>query len=73
MWQFDIFKRKNLIQGVSDTSFGPIKKGDSKNIQIFLSSLGYRVALGQIVWAEQVFGKKVYVCQKEDSGKIIKE
>jgi len=72
MWQFDIFKRENLIQGISDTSFGPIKKGNSKNIQAFFSFLGYKISLGQIVWAEQVFGNKVHVCQKEDSGKIIK-
>lgn len=71
--QFKIFKKRKLIQGISDVSFSSMrgKKGKKRAVK-FLKSLGYKVNLGNIIWAEQVFGSKVYVCKKNDGGKTIK-
>ncbi|MDI6592137.1 MAG: peptidoglycan editing factor PgeF [Patescibacteria group bacterium] len=69
--QFKIFKNKNLIQGVSNASFGSINEKRSVK---FLKSLGYKnISPKNLVWAEQVFSSRVHVCLPKDSGKIIKE
>jgi len=72
--QFRIFERENIIQGISDVSFGSMKgrKGDKRAIK-FLKSLGYNTNTKSLVWAEQVFGSKVHICRKKDSGKTIKK
>jgi len=68
--QFEIFRNKNLIQGISDSSFGSINQ---KRAVKFLKSLGYKnISSKKIVWAEQVFSSKVHVCKVQDSGKIIR-
>ena len=68
--QFKIFKNKNLIQGVSDTSFGSVNE---KRAIKFLKFLNYKnINSKHLVWAEQVFGSNVHICKKEDSGKTIK-
>lgn len=71
--QFKIFKKKNIIQGVSDVSFGSVRgrKGDKRAVK-FLKSIGYKTNAKNLVWAEQVFGSKVHICKADDSGKIIK-
>jgi L-threonylcarbamoyladenylate synthase len=82
--QFRIFKNHNLIQGVSDVSFGSMagKEGGKRAVK-FLKSLGYKKIKNPIrktkfsdeasfVWSEQVFGAKVHTCKIEDSGKTIK-
>jgi len=71
--QFRIFKSKNVIQGVSDAAFGSMvgKKGDKKAIK-FLKSLGYKINIKNLIWAEQVFGPDIHICQDKDAGKTIK-
>ena len=72
MIQFKIFQKNNLIQGISDTRFGSMKK--KKRILKFLLSLTKRkISLKNLVCAEQVFGKKVHFCQLTDSGQTIKK
>jgi len=70
--QFEIFKNKNLIQGISDTSFGSMLKNNKKAIK-FLKSLGYlKIGSKNLIWAEQVFSANLHLCQVKDSGKVIK-
>lgn len=70
--QFKIFKKENLIQGVSDVSFGSMVGEETREVQ-FLESLGHRgVKSANIVWPQQVFSARVHVCKKRDSGKIVK-
>ena len=73
MLKFRVFKGKNIIQGVSDASFGSIA-GTKKNRRAvkFLKYLGYKVSNRDFVWAEQVFSAKVHICKIKDSGKTIK-
>ncbi|MGB9743332.1 MAG: L-threonylcarbamoyladenylate synthase [Minisyncoccales bacterium] len=72
MFQFKIFKNKNIIQGISDASFGSMRK--KKRIIKFLLALNKKkLKLKNFVWAEQVFGKKVHLCQKADNGQTIKK
>jgi YfiH family protein len=69
--RFEIFKNHKLLQGVSEVKFGSMKN-PNKAIK-FLNSLGYgKLNLNDLVWAEQVFGKRVHICKKEDGGKKIK-
>jgi YfiH family protein len=69
--QFKILKDSDVLHGVSEVKFGSMK--DRKRAIKFLGSLGYKnLKLENFVWAEQVFGKKVHVCKKEDGGKEIK-
>ena len=72
--QFKIFKGKNIIQGISESKFGSMagKRGD-KNAIRFLSVLGYKTNIENLIWAKQVFGSKVHICKETDSGKIIKD
>jgi len=81
--QFKIFKKYNLIQGISDTSFGSIdptpadpklsKKESEKRAIKFLKSLNYKNINSQnLIFAEQIFSSNVRVCKVKDSGKIIK-
>ncbi|HHE67597.1 MAG TPA: threonylcarbamoyl-AMP synthase, partial [Candidatus Parcubacteria bacterium] len=67
--RFRIFKGYNLLQGVSDSSFGSISK---KRAVSFLKSLDWQGKKEDIVWAEQVFGSSVHLCRPSDSGKTIK-
>ena len=60
--QFRIFKRENIIQGISDVSFGSMKSIEKdKRAVKFLKSLEYKTNIKNLVWAEQVFGSKVHV------------
>mgnify|MGYP001588898089 FL=1 len=72
MLKFRVFKGKNIIQGVSDASFGSIA-GTKKNQRAvkFLKYLEHKVSNRDFVWAEQVFGAKVHICKIEDSGTTI--
>lgn len=69
--QFKIFKNQNIIQGISDLSFGSMRKRKERAVK-FLASKGYEISTRNIIWAEQVFGSKVHICQNQDSGKVIK-
>ena len=73
MLRFRVFKGKNIVQGVSDASFGSMrgKIGDKRAIK-FLKSIGYKTNAKNLVWAEQIFGAKVHICKVGDSGKTIK-
>lgn len=72
--QFKIFKGKNIVQGISESKFGSMagKRGD-KNAIRFLSVLGYKTNIENLIWAKQVFGSKVHICKETDSGEIIKD
>lgn len=72
--QFKIFKGKNIVQGISESKFGSMagKRGD-KNAIRFLSVLGYKTNIENLIWAKQVFGLKVHICKETDSGEIIKD
>ncbi|GEM_PF-1160804 len=81
--EFTIFKNKNIISGISDISFGSIdptpsdpkiSKRESEERAIkFLKSLGCKnINSKDLVWAEQVFSSNVHLCQKKDSGRVIK-
>lgn len=68
--RFKIFENKNLIQGISDSSFGSIN--EKRTIE-FLESLGHKkISAKNIIWAEQVFSSNVHICQPKDFGKVIK-
>jgi len=68
--QFEIFQNKNLIQGISDTSFGSINE---KRAVKFLKFLGYKnINSRKIIWAQQVFSSRVYICKELDSEKTIR-
>jgi len=71
--QFRIFENQNIVQGISDVSFGSMagKKGDKRAIK-FLKSLGYNTNIKNLIWAEQIFGSKIHICKAKDSGKIMK-
>jgi len=72
MIQFKTFQKDNLIQGISDSRFGSMKK--KKRILKFLLSLTKRkISLKNLICAEQVFGKKVHFCHLADSGQTIKK
>ena len=47
------------------------KKRDNAVVK-FLESVSHKVAVRDIVWAQQVFGSKVHICKESDGGKIIK-
>lgn len=69
--QFKIFENENVIQGISEVSFGSIR--NHQRAIRFLKSCGYKnIKPKNLIWAEQVFGNKVHVCKKEDGGKKIK-
>lgn len=76
--QFKIFRNKNIIYGISNSSHGSIsQKGDTrqslKKAVLFLKEIGYKDVVSQnIIWAEQVFGARVHLCSGNDSGHIIK-
>lgn len=71
--QFKIFQNQNIIQGISERKFGSmVGKNRNKKATRFLKSSGYKIKNSDFVWAEQVFGKNVHICQRKDSGKIIK-
>lgn len=67
--EFKIFKNQNIIQGVSGIKLGARDGRDKIRI---LKSYGRKIAAKNLIWPEQVFGAEVYICQKSDSGKIIK-
>ena len=68
--QFEIFKNYNLVQGVSNISFGSINE---KRAVKFLKSLGYKnINSRKIVWAQQVFSSTIHVCKELDSGETIR-
>ena len=68
--QFKIFP-KEIVQGVSETSFGSIKN-PNRAIK-FLKFLGYKkIKAKNLIWAEQIFNNKIHICQKKDGGKKIK-
>ncbi len=71
--QFKIFKNKNIIQGVSEVSFGSMrgKRGD-KNVARFLKALDRKANIKNLIRAEQVFGSKIHICKDADSGRTIK-
>jgi hypothetical protein len=75
--QFKIFKKENLIQGISEVSFGSMKnikkrKWNFSQAVKFLKFLGYQdVSSKKLIWMEQVFNSKVHICQKKDSGRVI--
>jgi YfiH family protein len=77
MLQFKIFG-KNVIQGVSDSSFGSINPKLNKSLSEkrairFLKSLGYqKIFAKNLVW-KQGFNSEVHICNLKDSGKIIKK
>lgn len=69
--QFKIFRKYNLIQGISDSSFGSIRT--SKQAIKFLKSLGYRnIKPKNLIWAEHIFSSNVHICRTKDSGETIK-
>lgn len=69
--EFKIFRKHNLIQGISDNSFGSIRT--SKQAIKFLKSLGYRNFNSKnLIWTENVFSSNVHICRPKDSGKTIK-
>jgi YfiH family protein len=69
--QFKILKDNGVLHGVSEVKFGSMK--DRKRAIKFLESLGYKnLKLENFVWAEQVFGKKVHICKREDGGRKIR-
>lgn len=76
--KFKILDSDNLIQGISDSFLGPVinpkenKKESEKIIFSFLEKLGWPASNLNLVWAEQTFSSEVHICQKEDSGKVIK-
>jgi YfiH family protein len=71
--QFEIFKNKNLIQGVSDSSFESIGLINNKKAINFLKSIyDKNIKIKNLVRAEQIFSSDVHICNTEDSGKIIK-
>jgi hypothetical protein len=68
--QFKLFKNKNIIYGISDSSFGSMRRSN-KNALKFLKSLGIQnPSSKKIVWAQQVFGAKVHICLPNESGII---
>jgi len=71
--QFKIFKNQNIIQGISEVSFGSMTGRERENkAKNFLNSLGYKANKGDFIWAEQVFDSKVYLCSENDRGRVIK-
>ena len=69
--QFKIFREHNLIQGISDSSFGSIRT--NKQAVKFLKSLNYQnINSKNLIWAQQVFSPRVHICKQKDSGKTIK-
>jgi YfiH family protein len=69
--QFKILKSNEILHGVSEVKFGSMK--NQKRAIKFLESLGYKnLKLEDFVWAEQVFGKKVHICKREDRGRKIR-
>jgi len=71
--QLKNLQNHNIIHGFSETSFGSMvsKKRDNAVVK-FLESVSHKVAVRDIVWAQQVFGSKVHTCKITDFGKIIK-
>jgi len=71
--QLKNLQNHNIIHGFSETSFGSMvsKKRDNAVVK-FLESVSHKVAVRDIVWAQQVFGSKVHICKESDGGKIIK-
>ena len=68
--QFKIFKNKNIVYGISNTSFGSMRKSN-KNALKFLKSLGIQnTSSKKTIWAQQVFGAKVHICLPNESGII---
>ncbi|KKP93861.1 MAG: Sua5/YciO/YrdC/YwlC family protein [Parcubacteria group bacterium GW2011_GWC1_38_6] len=70
--QLRIFKKYDIFHGFSDASFGSMagKNGDRAAVK-FLHEIGYDAEIKNLVWAQQVFGSKVHICNPFDSGKII--
>ncbi len=71
--RFSIFEKEEIIQGISDVSFGSITRNKRNRAIKFLNSLGHKISVKNLVWAEQVFGAKVHLCKVVDSGSTIKE
>ena len=68
--QFKILKGQKLIHGIADSLFGSMREGNENSIK-FLRSIGVKPPLQKrLIWAEEVFGTKVYVCKPDDSGVI---
>lgn len=72
---FKIFsKEKGIIHGILERKDGPVnfKKRTFENILSSLSKLGFKeFSLENLIFAEQIHGKKVFICPK-DFGGIIK-
>jgi len=69
--QFKIFENENVVQGISEASFGSMK--NHQRAIRFLKSSDYKnIKPKNLIWAEQVFSNKIHVCKKEDGGKKIK-
>lgn len=69
--QFKIFKNKNLIHGISDSSFGSIRT--NKQAIKFLESLAYKnISSKNLIWAQQVFSPRIHICKQKDLGKTVK-
>jgi len=72
---FKIFNHYKIINGVTDSSLGavnPFTNFDSeKRIVRFLKNLGFRgVSRKDLIFADQIHGSSVHLCQKGDSGVI---
>lgn len=70
--QLRIFKKYDVFHGFSDSSFGSMagKNGDRAAVK-FLHTIGYDADIKNLVWAQQVFGSKIHICNSHDSGRII--